>query len=521
VSELKYHLTTYGCQMNKNDSERIAGLLASLGFDEASQESEADLIVVNTCSVRQSADERVYGSQEKYFEYKKRNPRLVVAVTGCLPGRDAKGRERPKMAATDLYFPIADLVKLPGWLKELRPEWWDHNAPQPPLILRGGVRGDEIPPLSIRGGKGELSGDYLSIPPLRLPSSSAFVTIQTGCNKYCAYCVVPYARGLERCRSVRDILDECRQLVAHGVLEITLLGQSVNSFRATDPETFSTDNPFRTPHPTSSPSPCKGEGRGEVDFAALLWEVNQLESLQRLHWTAAHPMSMTDEVIAALALPKQVNYLHLPVQSGSDEVLRRMNRKYTREQYLEIIRKVKEARPATAGRPGIALGTDIIVGFSGETREQFEETLSLYREVGFDVSYHAQYSTRPGTLAAKIYPDDVPTEEKKRRWEEIQTLMEKMTLQKNQAYQGQIVSILVDKVENGVASGNSSEMKLVQFPSDDQSLVGKIVSVMITKPKTWVLVGKLVMSPPYEGGASRRREGVQPNPTEPPLAPPS
>lgn len=426
--------------MNKNDSERIAGLLQSLGFSATDEEREADLILVNTCSVRQSAEDRIFGSQEKYLEYKKTNPSLIVAVTGCMPGRDKKGEFRRRLPATDLYFPTPGMVHLPKWIAELRPD----------LV-----------------NSASLEDDYLKVHPLRAPSVQAYVTIQTGCNKFCTYCVVPYARGLERNRSVRDILQECRELVAHGILEITLLGQTVNSFRATDPESFSPGNPYKD------------------HFAALLWEVNQLEGLERLHWTAAHPLSMTDEVIDALALPKQVSYLHLPVQAGNSEVLRRMNRKYTREQYLEVIRKIK------ARVPGIALGSDIIVGFSGETPEQFEETLSLYREVRFDISYNAQYSVRSGTLAAKLYPDDVSAEEKRRRWDELHALMEEISLEKNQAYVGKNCLVLVERVEQGLATGTNCELKVCRFPSQDASLVGRILPMRVKFAKSWVLEGEL------------------------------
>jgi len=419
-----FSITTYGCQMNKNDSERMAGLLSSLGFVETPDESRADLIVVNTCSVRQSAEDRVFGSQEKYLEYKKAKPDMIVAVTGCMPGRDKAKNFRQRLPATDLYFPTPDMVHLPRWIAELRPEL---------------VNSDE------------LEADYLKIHPQRAPGSQAFLTIQTGCNKFCTYCVVPYARGLEKNRPLEDILNEARELIAHGVIEITLLGQTVNS------------------HP---------------QFATILRELNAMEGLERLHWTAAHPNSMTDDVIACLALPKQVNYLHLPVQCGSNEVLRRMNRKYTREQYLDVIRKVK------AARPGIALGSDIIVGFPGETRAQFEETLSLYEEVGFDISYNAQYSPRSGTLGVKLYQDDISKEEKRDRWDELQILMEKIALEKNRVFIGKTVNVLVEKQDNGYASGNSHELKLTRFKTDEADLVGRIVPVTVKNAKSWVLEGE-------------------------------
>ncbi len=441
MAQPTFHITTYGCQMNKNDSERMAGLLGSLGFVATEDESVADLIIVNTCSVRESAEDRVYGSQEKYLEYKKKKPNMIVAVTGCMAGRDKKKVLRKRLPATDLYFPTPDLVRLPQWIAELRPD----------LV-----------------NSASLEEDYLKIHPLRAETSRAYVTIQTGCNKFCTYCVVPYARGLERNRPVADILQECRDLIAHGTLEITLLGQTVNSFRASDPESFAKENPFTDA------------------FAALLWEINQLPGLARLHWTAAHPLSMTDEVIQALALPKQVNYLHLPAQSGNDEVLRRMNRKYTRAQFLDVIKKIKVARPE------IALGTDIIVGFPGETDEQFNDTLSLYEAVDFDISYNAQFSPRSGTLAVKLYKDDVSQEKKRERWDDLHALMETIALRKNQEFKDRVVAVLVDKVENGFASGNTFEMKFARFPAKDPTLIGQIVNIRVTDCRAWVLTGAVV-----------------------------
>lgn len=466
MSQPTYHITTYGCQMNKSDSERIAALLSSLGFVATENEPTADLILVNTCSVRQSAEERVYGSQEKYLAYKKDKPDQIVAITGCMPGRDAARAFKKRLSAVDLYFPTPDMVHLPRWIAELRPDLVNSEA---------------------------LEEDYLKIRPKRAGGKQAYVTIQTGCNKFCTYCVVPYARGLERNRLAADILSECREAVAHGVVEITLLGQTVNSYRASDRGMFSVNNPYFHCHSRENGNPAQtnrldprlrgDDGKGD-DFAALLWELNQLEGLERLHWTAAHPLSMSDEVIDAMRLPKQMQFLHLAVQSGNDEVLRRMNRKYTREQYLTVMNKVK------AACPDMALGTDIIVGFPGETREQFAETLSLYRDVGFDISYNAQYSPRSGTLGVKLFADDVTREEKRARWDELHELMEATTLAKNQAFVGRDVSVLVEKVEGGFAGGNAKEMKYVRFPSKDESLVGQIVPVTVKTAKTWVLEGE-------------------------------
>ena len=438
---MKYLIITFGCQMNKNDSERLGGILETLGATPAVDEAEADLILMNTCSVRQSAEERIYGKMEDFAKLKEKNPRLIIGITGCMAGRDHKREFLKKLPVVDLYFPTRDMVNLPRWIAELRPELANSS---------------------------ELETDYLKLKPLRVPSAQAFVTIQTGCNRFCAYCVVPYARGLEKNRPAKDILAEIRELAKSGVVEVTLLGQTVNSYRASDPETFSSDNPFSD------------------HFAALLWETNQIPGIVRIHWTAAHPASMTDQVIAALALPHQLNYLHLPVQSGCDEVLRRMNRKYTGQEFLATLRKIQ------AARPGIALGTDIIVGFPGETPEQFEETVALYRACDFDISYTAQYSPRSSTLAAKLYADDVPREEKRRRWDVLQALMEETALRKNQSCVDKVVNVLVEKIQDGSASGNSRELKLVVFPALDQALLGKEVPVRIIEALTWQLKGELV-----------------------------
>jgi tRNA-2-methylthio-N6-dimethylallyladenosine synthase len=421
--------------MNQSDAERMETILQGMGFSAVEKREEADLIFIITCSVRQSAEDRLYGLVRELNKLKKKNPHLLLGVTGCMAGRDIDGKIRRRLAAVDLFFPIREMVNLPAMIAEKRPGLFPLSPPD---------------------------GDYLLLRPKYREKHKVYVTIQTGCNKFCSYCVVPYARGREVCRSVRDILDEIKKLAASGCLEITLLGQAVNNYFAPDPENFSKVNPYRN------------------HFAALLWEINQIPGLRRLHWTAPHPKHMTDEVIDALTLPLQVNYLHLPAQSGDNGVLRRMNRRHTREEYLEIIEKVRTKRP------DIALGTDLIVGFCGESEEQFERTLDLFRRCDFDISYHARYSPRPGTLAARVFRDDVPREEKKRRWQKVQDLMVETTRRKNQKYLGRIVSVLVDRCENGVCWGNTNEMKLASF-SGPPDLVGRIVEMKVERAEVWVL----------------------------------
>lgn len=438
-----YHIITYGCQMNKNDSERIATLLDGIGFESRSEPEQADLVLINTCSVRQTAEDRVYGQVHELARLKEKNPQFVLAVTGCMPGRDKDGSLRKKLPDVDFFFPTARLIELPKWLAEIYPE-----------IVNSA----------------DLIDDYLKLTPKRQTSKSqAFVTIQTGCNYFCTYCVVPFSRGLERNRPVKDILDEIRALTDQGCVEVTLLGQTVNSFRASDQSEFSKDNPYHD------------------HFAALLWEINQISGIKRIHYTAPHPRHMTDEVIDALSLPNQVNYLHLPVQSGDNEILRKMNRRYTAEQYLEIVDKAK------VKRPNMALGTDIIVGFCGESEEQFLRTVDLYKKADFDISYHAMYSPRSGTAGYKAFADDVPKEEKRRRWRVLQDLMEEITLRKNQEFVGKAVEVLAEKCEKKgeqtIVSGNSREMKLVTFLGTPED-VGKIVNVKIEKAREWVLEGQ-------------------------------
>ncbi len=438
MHQYKYHIITFGCQMNKNDSERIESIFSRLHMVSTDVEGEADVILLNSCSVRQAAEDRIYSMVHNFEVLKGRNPNLIVAVTGCMPGRDKDGVMKKKMPSVDLFFPTKDMVHLPKWLGELNP-----------ALAR----------------MEDLEEHYLTLRPTVKKTTQAFVTIQTGCNHFCTYCVVPFARGLEVNRSLKQILDEVQDLAVHGCLEVTLLGQIVNHYIAPDPEFFRPENPYK-----------------QSDFAKLLWELNQIEGIERIHWTAPHPIFMTDEVIDALTLPKQVNFLHLPVQSGNDEVLRRMNRRHKRDFFIDLVKRIREKKP------DIALGTDIIVGFCGETPEQFEETVDLYKQCDFDISYSAQYSTRSGTLAVKAFVDDVTREEKKRRWWVLQKLQEEIVLRKNQSYVGRRVSVLVEECANGWCNGNTREMKRARFKGDE-SYVGKIVEIEIFKAEEWMLYG--------------------------------
>ncbi|MFA7315012.1 MAG: tRNA (N6-isopentenyl adenosine(37)-C2)-methylthiotransferase MiaB [Candidatus Magasanikbacteria bacterium] len=440
TSNYKYHIITFGCQMNKNDSERIESIFESMDMTATDKPEDADVILMNSCSIRESAEDRIYSFSHEFAKLKEKKPNLIVAVTGCMPGRDTDGKLKKRLKAVDLFFPTKDVIMLPKWLSELNPNF-----------------------RSI-----DLEKDYLSVKPHNKSNFQAFVTIQTGCNQFCTYCVVPYARGMEINRPLQDILEEVNTLVNNGCLEITLLGQIVNHWIAKKDDKFSKENPYK-----------------QNDFAKLLWELNQIKGLERIHWTAPHPIHMDDEVIDALTLPKQLNFIHLPVQSGSSKILKKMNRKHTRELYLEKIKKIR------AKKPDIAIGTDIIIGFCDETDEDFAETMSLYKECDFDIAYTAKYSNRSGTLADKIFPDNITQDEKKRRWFELQQLMENTVLDKNKTYLNKTVSVLVDTFKNGMCGGNSREMKRVNFPGS-QELVGKIVNIAIIEAGHWILCGKML-----------------------------
>lgn len=439
-SEKTYHIVTLGCQMNKSDSERIDGVFRGMGMQPAASQDTADVVLINSCSVRQSAEDRIFGFNKKFSDIKKIRPDVIVCVTGCMPGRDKDGALQKKLDAVDLYFPTADMARLPKMLSELDPSF----------------RSDE-----------DVQAHYLSLRPEYTNPFQAFVSIQTGCNHFCTYCVVPFSRGLEVNRPLKDILEEVTALALAGCREATLLGQIVNHYIAPDPQYFSKENPYH-----------------ESDFAKLLWEINQMDGIDRVHWTAPHPLYMTDEVIDALTLPKQINFLHIPVQSGNDVILKKMNRRHDRAYYIDLIKKIR------LKKPDIAIGTDIIVGFCGEDEAAFQDTVDLYRECDFDISYHAQYSVRSGTVAWRAFTDDVSKEEKKRRWEVLQQGMEEITLRKNQQYIHKTVSVLVDTWKDGWCMGNSREMKRVRFKGD-ASLVGTVQDTQIFKAQEWMLWGKM------------------------------
>jgi len=357
----KYFIKTYGCQMNKSDSERIAGWYESRGWKKAKKIEEADEIVINTCSVRQSAEDRVYGLINNLSKLKIENCKLKIILTGCM-----------------LRYPIADLKKRLPVVDEFK----------------------KISEFQIRNPQSVI----------RNSKTHAWVPIMEGCSHYCTYCVVPYARGPEKSRPFEEIVCEVEELARRGYKQITLLGQNVNSYGLKNPK-FKIQNP-------KLKSQIKNLKKFKTLFALLLAVLHEIPGIKKISFITSNPWDLTDDIIEAMSLPKIDRYLHLPVQSGDDEILRRMNRPYTAKQYLELVKKIRRRIP------DIKIGTDIIVGFPGETEEQFQNTVKLCKKAGFEKAYIAMYSPRPGTTAFK-FKDDVPYEEKKRRWEILEKLINK------------------------------------------------------------------------------------------------
>jgi len=336
-----YHIITIGCQMNKSDSERLAGVLEKRGYKKSDNKYRADLVAINTCGVRQSAEDRVYGLVPGI---RRKNKKTKIVITGCLVGR-ADVRKRLKKVV-DIWLPIGQMAK------------------------------------------GECQKDYFKIKPKYQSKISAFVPIGNGCNNFCSYCVVPYARGRETFRPVKEILAEVKGLVKNGYKEITLIAQNVNSYRS-----------------------------GKTDFADLLKMVNGLPGDFQIRFLTSHPKDMSDELIGAIAgCEKVLKEIHLPAQSGDNAILKKMNRGYTVERYETIIKKILKLMPTAE------ISTDVIVGFPGETKKQFNNTAKLFKDIKFSQAYVARYSPRPGTAAYKL-ADDVPAEEKKRRFEVLNKLI--------------------------------------------------------------------------------------------------
>lgn len=439
-----YYVKTFGCQMNLHDAERVEGLLEQNGCIWVEDPEQADIVVFMTCCVRENADQRLYGQASAMVSAPKPPcGKRVVAIGGCIAQRDGE-KIRAHIPAADVVFGTSALASLPALLEEAFSD-----------------DGKKVEVDTEEEGRG-FSCD---LPSRRAQKFHAWVPIMTGCNNFCTYCIVPYVRGREKSRTMEAVVGECERLVADGVREITLLGQNVNSY-----------------------------GRsiyGEPRFAQLLREVGKTD-IERVRFTSSNPHDLTDETIAAMAeTPCVMPHLHLAVQSGSSRVLKAMNRKYTREQYLDLVGRLR------AAMPGLALSTDIIVGFPGETEEDFEQTLSLVREAAFSSAYTFIYSPRPGTPAAKI-PDDTPHDVIQHRFERLADLVAEQAHEANQEELGRDVSVLVEgtsKRDDSIMVGHSEKMRTVHFPLPEglsaQDVIGKICDVHVDEARTWYLRGQI------------------------------
>ncbi|MBO7503932.1 MAG: tRNA (N6-isopentenyl adenosine(37)-C2)-methylthiotransferase MiaB [Clostridia bacterium] len=431
---------TFGCQMNEHDSEKIAGMLEMMGFAQGTGFEGADLIVINTCCVRENAEEKVFGHLGALKGLKRANPDLIIAVCGCMTEQPHIVEEiRKTYRHVDLVFGTHSLHVMPELL-------W--------RVIDGKTRVFEVSKTDTEVAE--------NVPVKRVGNVHAWVTIMYGCDNFCTYCIVPYVRGRERSRQPAAIVEEIKGLVEAGYKEVTLLGQNVNSYGKDLPE--------------------------PVSFAALLDMICGNTAIERIRFMTSHPKDISDELIDVMAArPAVCRQLHLPVQCGSTNLLRRMNRHYTREQYLERVRKVREKMP------DVALTTDIIVGFPGETEEDFEDTLSLVEEVRFDQAYTFIYSRRVGTPAAN-YPDQVPDDVVKDRFERLLALQNRISREINDGFLGATVDVLCDgfsKTNSERYTGRTEGNKIVNFTAS-RDHTGETVKVKIDSVQTWSLEGAAI-----------------------------
>lgn len=435
-----YYIETWGCQMNEEDSEKLAGMLENMGYIKSNVRNESDIIIFNTCCVRENAEFKVYGNLGELKALKRSNPNLIIAVSGCM----MQQKEMPELIKKK--YPHVDII------------FGTHNIHRLPELLNNALQGKSTI-IEIWDAEGDI---IEGLPIQREGDIKAFVTIMYGCNNFCTYCIVPYTRGRERSREPESIINEIKELSSKGYKEITLLGQNVNSY---------------------------GKDLENMTFAGLLRMVNEVKGIDRVRFMTSHPKDLTDDVIVAIKeCDKVCEHIHLPVQSGSTQILKKMNRKYSKEDYLKLVEKIKSSID------GAALTTDIIVGFPGETEEDFNETLDLVARVEFDSAFTFIYSARKGTPAEK-YEAQVPEAVKHERFNRLVELINSISERKNREYKNKTVEVLVEgysKSDETRLTGRTRTGKLVNFTGGDINLTGKLVNVKITESQTWTLQGELI-----------------------------
>lgn len=436
----KVYTETWGCQMNEHDTENLLGMVDKMGFELTEDTKDADLIIFNTCAIRENAELKVYGNLHLLRKLKEKNPDLIIAVCGCMMQQKHIVEEiKKKFSFVSLVFGTHNIYKFPEMLytylqkQESNYDVWDIDG----RVVEG-------------------------LPAIRKYKIKSFVNIMYGCNNFCTYCVVPFTRGRERSRKPEDIVREVKTLVNSGVKEITLLGQNVNSYGKTLDE--------------------------YVPFYKLLEMLNDIEGLERIRFMTSHPKDISEDLIKAMAtLDKVCESLHLPVQAGSSKVLKEMNRSYTKEQYLEKIKLVKQYMPE------IGLTTDIMVGFPGETEEDFEDTLEVVREAQYDLAFTFLYSRRKGTVADRR-KNQIPEEVKKERFNKLTEVVEEAARNQSSAYLGKITEVLVEgasKKNKNVLTGRNRQNKTINFIGDE-NLIGKLVNVKIIDAKPFSMIGEFV-----------------------------
>lgn len=438
--KLLVHIETWGCQMNEHDSENLFGMLEMMGYEPTEEQKDADLIIYNTCAVRENAELKVYGNLHALKKLKDKKPELLIAVCGCMMQQSHVVDEIKKTYPhVNMVFGTHNIYKFPELLFKVMDsedslyDVWDIDG----RVVEG-------------------------LPTLRRYNTKAFVNIMYGCNNFCTYCIVPYTRGRERSRNPQDIVDEVKRLVATGVKEITLLGQNVNSYGNTLEPRYT--------------------------FPQLLEDLNEVEGLERLRFMTSHPKDISDDLIDAMArLDKVCESLHLPIQSGSSRLLAKMNRHYTKEDYLRIIEKAK------AKMPDLAITTDIMVGFPGETEEDFLDTIDVVEKVQYDLAFTFLYSIRKGTVAEKM-EDQIPEDIKKERFDRLLEVVNAASKASSKSYQDKVVEVLVEgvsKKNEEFMTGRTRHNKLVNFKGTED-LVGKLVKVHINDPKSFSLNGVMI-----------------------------
>jgi len=433
---LKYIFRTYGCQMNEHDTEIMEGMLNELGYTATDQEELADLIIFNTCSVRENADNKVFGEIGRMKNIKRENPNMLLALCGCMAQQESVVNRILKS------YPQVDMV------------FGTHNIHKLPELIEQAIMSRET-----IVDVWQTEGDIIeNLPRNRKDGIKACVTIMYGCNNFCTYCIVPHTRGRERSRSVETIINEIKQLKNDGYKEVTLLGQNVNSYGK--------------------------DLKEDIDFSDLLKLIDEI-GIARIRFMTSHPKDFNDKLIDVIKNGKNIcEQIHIPFQAGSNEVLKRMNRKHSREWYLERIKKIKN------NIPNVSLSTDVIVGFPDETEEQFEHTIDIVRQVEFDLAYTFIYSPREGTPAANL-TDTISVYDKKRRLQKLIEVQNEISKKKNQQYVGEIVEVLVEgysKTNPQKLTGRTRTNKIVNFIGEE-TLIGQLVHIRIDLAKTWSLEG--------------------------------